>query len=51
MTASACENDIAAQEFYATAKARAEETYQQISAAAYREGYADCLRNLPPQMR
>ena len=45
------ENETADKHFYATAKARAEETYQQISAAAYREGYADCLKNLPPQMR
>ena len=51
MTASTIEADSADKQFYATAKARAEETYQQISAAAYREGYADCLKNLPPQMR
>lgn len=35
----------------AEAEAEAEETYQQIASQAYRNGYADCLKNLPPQMR
>ena len=38
-------------EIDAAAAANADQLYQQIAAEGYRNGYADCMRNLPPQMR